>query len=408
VQGFEPGRDYEFLLAARHELFGFPPAHFVEVGRSSAFHWHERLCEEWSMQVDRALPAPEQAAVPQELEESSTRWQGSSVLLAWPAIAAAGDGCGQLELQGRGEVDEHAVLGWRALQWVRVRLDGADYVAALDVPFQSGRFRWRHSARPVPGPASDVCLAHVPATGPPTAEVLCTTCALRARVRAGITREQQRAAPSFRVRHRRLGGAAGGPQGWRALDMQTVGNGAPGCLLLEALLGEEHGLVQGESYAFCVQLVSDCGRSSRWSAESEAVLFGVPVSFSADVAASELAVEAASARSVTFRWPRLSAPTVLRPRTLTPAGPALLECRLVVRRRRADGALEDHTSALLEAGEDSEPPAEAKVFNLLPATEYAAELSVRLARLGTRAWQPTGLEASFITPPEPERPRRTP
>jgi len=56
------------------------------------------------------------------------------------------------------------------------------------------------------------------------------------------------------------------------------------------------------------------------------------------------------------------------------------------------------TLLIEEAEEGGGLPTEASVYNLLPATEYSATLSVRLARLGTRKWQATGLEASFITP----------
>ena len=84
INGFEPGGHYFFLLRARPQLPSFKD--FKEVARSGDFQWPERLSEEFSCYIDWTLPLPRQVLIPDEgeLEESSPRWQGRAVLLAWP------------------------------------------------------------------------------------------------------------------------------------------------------------------------------------------------------------------------------------------------------------------------------------------------------------------------------------
>ncbi|CAE8662176.1 unnamed protein product, partial [Polarella glacialis] len=202
IQGFQPGEHYQFVLRARHDFQR--PLHklsaamqtedlqtldFSIVARSEPFQWPAQLDDEWSTLVDWSLPSPCQRALPDdgELEESSKRWQGKAVLLSWP------EGCwappvGRLQLEAREESAQgHAVLGWKQANWVRVRLAGQDYVAACELPFASGRFRWRRSAdigsSGTPGPCSDVCVAFLPAPGLPVAEAFCSNSSLRVRLR---------------------------------------------------------------------------------------------------------------------------------------------------------------------------------------------------------------------------------
>ncbi|CAE8646773.1 unnamed protein product, partial [Polarella glacialis] len=430
IQGFQPGEHYQFLLRARHDFQR--PLHklsaamqtedlqtqdFSIVARSEPFQWPAQLDDEWSTLVDWSLPSPCQRALPDdgELEESSKRWQGKAVLLSWP------EGCwappvGRLQLEAREESAQgHAVLGWKQVNWVRVRLAGHDYVAACELPFASGRFRWRRSAdigsSGTPGPCSDVCVAFLPAPGLPVAEAFCSNSSLRVRLRAPLLPQGlPQPATSFRIRYRTVGspgiGSNDGPGNWITLNCQPLGRGST----LDVALGEADGLEPGRSYTFAAQLVTASGRRSRWSANSAPLLLELPITFgsltaepSDDHGSREggLTLQAASLTSVTFSWPEFIPPAVLSPRGTAPSRrpPPALECRLDVSRRLpSQGTLEHQTSLLLEGEPGAAPPTKATVFHLWPATEYFAELSVRFARLGSRRWQSTGLTASFLTP----------
>mmetsp|Transcript_123841 Transcript_123841/g.246394 ORF Transcript_123841/g.246394 Transcript_123841/m.246394 type:complete len:1760 (-) Transcript_123841:93-5372(-) len=414
ILGFEPGQHYQFILRARHDVLGVAETIFTEVARSATFRWQPRLDEEWSAAIDWSIPVPVQQGLPEDLEESSTRWQGNAVLLAWPEGMPAEEGC-SLELQAREELEAHAVLGWKPVEHsARVKLAGIDYVAAYDLPFQIGRFRWRDPGRPAAlSPASEVCLAQIPAAPRPTADVFCTRCALRVRVYAPLTRQQAQLSASFRVRYRSPATITEPPTPWRVLVGRSHGRDGQagvnsiGNTLADTHLGEDDGLTLGGMYVFCMQLSADCGRRSQWSEESAPVQFDAPVAFGEAPAGAQLVVQAATLTSVTFTWPKLVPPAVVsQPGSRRTARPAL-ECRIDVCRCLADSTVELQTSALVE--EDDKDgrgaPTEASVFNLLPATEYMAELSVRFQRLGTRRWQSTGLTSSFVTPAEQEAPK---
>ena len=93
INGFDPGGHYFFLLRARPQLprqsscaEGLERLGFKEVARSEEFQWPLRLVEDFSCYIDWTLPLPRQVLIPDqgEMEESSPRWQGRAVLLAWP------------------------------------------------------------------------------------------------------------------------------------------------------------------------------------------------------------------------------------------------------------------------------------------------------------------------------------
>jgi len=261
-----------------------------------------------------------------------------------------------------------------------------------------------------------VCLAQIPAAPRPSAEVFCTRCALRVRVYAPLTRQQAQLSSVFRVRYRSPATITEPPSPWQVLVGQyhgrdgRAGISSIGNTLADTHLGEEDGLQLGGTYVFCMQLSADCGRRSQWSEESAPVQFDAPVACGEAPAGAQLVVQAATLTSVTFTWPKLVPPAVVsQPGSRRTARPAL-ECRIDVCRCLPGGTMEPQTSALVEEDERDGrgAPTEASVFNLLPATEYMAELSVRFQRLGTRRWQATGLTSSFVTPAEQDvaRPRR--
>jgi len=397
IQGFQPGHWYCFELWARHDVTGYSPVEFAKVARSQSFQWREQIDSEWSSYADWSLPLPVQASVPDELEENSTRWQGSAVLLAWPE-GYSGDDRMALELQARAEseAEAHSVLGWFTVPWVRVRLSGIDYVSVHDLKFHRGRFRWYDMIRKACGPASDPCLAHLVQPPSPSVDVICIRSAIRVRVQITLPKQLQQVVESFRIRYRPQAAAGEAPAKWRTSEPRALS--ADGSGRFCQCFGEEDGLQQGWQYAFSMQVGSH-GRRSQWSDESPLLLYDVPLAFDNLPAGAVLAVQATSLTSVTFRWPEFLAPAVLSPRSLKPAGSPGLECRLDVSRCLPDGSFEHRTSILLEEDDRrSGPPTQASVFNLAPGTEYRAWLLVRCTRLGTRSWQATGLTASFVTP----------
>merc|ERR1712048_581043 len=170
------------------------------------------------------------------------------------------------------------------------------------------------------------------------------------------------------------------------------------------------------------QLIADCGRRSPWSPRSSPVRYHVPVSLNSKAPEATLAVQAVSVSSVTFRWPELlmSHPPSSPKRGIGNAQKAYLpdlEFRLDVFSCASDGSKVPHTSLLIGEDEEDEDgdmkhatrrhlPTEASAFGLRAGAEYKAELSVRLARMGARTWQPTGLSASFVMPAAEEQPQR--
>merc|ERR1712048_60202 len=170
------------------------------------------------------------------------------------------------------------------------------------------------------------------------------------------------------------------------------------------------------------QLIADCGRRSPWSPRSSPVRYHVPVSLNSTAPEATLAVQAVSVTSVTFQWPELlmTLPQSSPKRGIVNVRNACLpdlEFRLDVFSCASDGNMVPHTSLLI--GEDDEDedgdmmhaphrklPTEASAFGLRAGAEYKAELSVRLARMGARTWQPTGLSTSFVMPTAEEQPQR--
>eukprot|EP00931_Biecheleriopsis_adriatica_P036361 TRINITY_DN20951_c0_g1_i1.p1 TRINITY_DN20951_c0_g1~~TRINITY_DN20951_c0_g1_i1.p1 ORF type:complete len:1886 (+),score=318.00 TRINITY_DN20951_c0_g1_i1:165-5822(+) len=418
IQGFEPGATYQYVLYARPKLplpsCDANSSKFSALARSAVVQWPACLDEEWSSLVDWSLPQPLQMTVDSELEETSRRWQGNSVLLAWPLPDWNVSMPLPLHLEAREESSEvHTVFSWKVVPWVRVRLSGCDYVAACDLASPCLRFRWCRASTDAdapdgdgssaPGPCSDVCVAHLPTPGAVTAESFCSLSGLRVRLKATCSAPL---ATSFRVRYRMLGSRDSAA--WRTLAPQPLrcGTAPAGAQALESCVGEEHGIEPGQSYSFGLQLLAS-GRRSRWSQDSAPLACQVPLTFS-DGMKGELILQARSASSITCSWPELMPPAVLTPDGASAAGRcAQLEYRLDVRRRlsaleSSESGWEHQTSVLLEGDEAGATPTEASVFNLTPATEYAAELFVRFARLGSRSWQSTGLHASFVTPAEEE------
>eukprot|EP00929_Paragymnodinium_shiwhaense_P084510 TRINITY_DN45188_c0_g1_i3.p1 TRINITY_DN45188_c0_g1~~TRINITY_DN45188_c0_g1_i3.p1 ORF type:complete len:539 (+),score=97.40 TRINITY_DN45188_c0_g1_i3:190-1806(+) len=224
VYGYKPGRRYVFVLRAKIDssvLRGAASQPFLEVARSEEVLWPESSREEWTREVDWTVPVPVQVPLPADLEDSSHRWNAANaVLLAWPAVRLEGgedeEAGGQesphsthapeaapYDLEAREEYEAHPVFGWMPAPWVRIRLSGVDYAAATDLPFQRGRFRWRlrptsedgqggvaSSAAAGAGPSSDLCIAHVPTPGQPSAEVFCTRSAVRLVVTAAVHAER--------------------------------------------------------------------------------------------------------------------------------------------------------------------------------------------------------------------------
>jgi len=374
------------------------------MGRSKVFTWHDRVDQEWSVSIDSNLPIPDQCAIPDELEEQSTRWHGNAVLLSWHGQShSSADGGMPLELQARAEFEEHATHGWKKVSWSRVLLAGINYVAVMDLPFDMGRFRWVDAARCLTGRSSDICTAHLP---PPTnisADIHCTRCAIRVRLMATFARQQLQRCHFFRIRFRRTSLDDETAFQWEVMSRLALDIDGKCCI--DATLGAEDGLEEGMDYVFSVQVSSNM-RRSQWSEESAVTTFGVPLVFHDLPTEAALAVQASTTTSVTFTWPELIAPQVLSPRSFSPAGSPQLACRLDLSQRLQNGGLQHRTSVLLEEGDDqSASPTRASVYHLQPNTEYQATLCVRFLRLGMRKWQSTGLTASFVTPPA-ETPKR--
>jgi len=366
VVGFEPGALYEFVLYARPEIMMCTAVASIEVARSSCLRWPS-IDLDMCIPVNWTLPVPEQAAVPEDSEEHSTRWQGNAVLITWPAVLSSG---APLTLEMREEAEDDPVYGWKVANWTRVNFSGCDFVVVVELPFTRGRFRWRDSSSI--GPVSDVVVAFVPTAQAPATQVFCTRQQIRVRVQAAVKSAFQ-AMAVFRVRHRKLSGPGEPPFPWRVLPEQMM------IRVIDATYGEEDGLEQGAQYVFGYQLV-DGHRRSLWSADSEPVLLAL----SAFESPGALSVHATTPTSVTFRWPQFSVPLEL-------------EFRLDVYRCFPEHE-EHQTSSKLGQGEDDDNPVEATVCHLLPSTQYRAELSLRAFLGEKRSWHPTGLTASFVMP----------
>lgn len=359
------------------------------------------------MPIDWSIPAPSQVVLREDMEDGSTRWQGSAVLLAWPATTTSeatrpatttseAAPC-PFDLQAREEVEDQPVFGFKSVSWTRIRLSDVDHVAVTDLSFDACRFRWCLPDSKVPGPVSDLCIARLHATLAPSAEAFCTPSAVRVRLRVALPKPHggSQQAAYFRVRHRIPPSITSAPA-WHALPVRALVKEA-GAVVIDVALGEEDGLEQGALHVFCVQLSAECGRRSQWSDASPPLLFDAPVACGGPSEGATLEVRAAALTTVTFRWPELVPPEVFTANGLTPVGRPVLECRVDVYRCLQDGGTQHRTSALAETA-DGVPPMEAIVYNLAPSTEYKAELSARFLRLGTRRWHSTGLVASFVTP----------
>ncbi|CAJ1341617.1 unnamed protein product [Effrenium voratum] len=374
INGFEPGTRYQFVLHARAQLplkiesaESLLQLGFKEVARSPRFQWPTRLSEEWSLMVDWSLPIPRQVLIPDdgELEESSQRWLGRAVLLAWPREEA------KLLLEMREDSQRtHQVFGWKEWPWVRIRLQGVDYVAACDLPCDVVRFRWRGNGTPngTPGPCSDGCTAHL------AAPAVSAELSLREKLSVELRAEArgERGDVGVRARYRLVPGHG---SGWRVLLPQASRT---------YVLGQEDGLQPGRTYVFAMQLLAR-GRRSQWS-ETAPLALQLPLGLELD---AKLTVVARRTTSVTVSWPELS----------SLPDQSQVEFRLDIH-RVMDATSEHQTSVLLEGADGKPPPCEATVFNLCPAAEYSAELFLRCVRLGSRRWLTTGLCSHFITPEE--------
>lgn len=407
VLGFRPGDSYTLAVRARvaPSVLRLPSGAFVEVARSLPFRWPVSFDGAWSLAVDAALPVPAQVAIPEELEDHTTRWQGSGVLLTWPAgVTPCGSDTCPLQLQGRDEAEADPIHSFAAVQWTRVRFGNTDFVAATEVAFERGRFRWFDICRELPGPSSDLCVAWLPTSPMPAVEVFCTRRAVRVRLTVHQHQQHRPEITCYRIRHRVPAAGAVPASPWRLLRPRPLPREAVpvGALLRDVTLGEEDGLVTGEWHVFSLQLQAHQSRRAPWSPDSRAVLFDVPLG-SVAAEGGALQVQALTISTVCFEWPALVPPEVFSPRRLTPGGVPRLECRVDVDGRVADGGFEHRSSALSESTghgsvEEFVPPTEAKIFNLSPATEYRAELKVRFPDIGSRAWRSSGLSANFITP----------
>lgn len=409
VQGFDVGSRYTLVLKARFDtaVFGLPavPREFVEVARSHAIQWPSQFNEEWSMPVDWSIPVPSQQPLPTELEEGSTRWQRGGVLLSWPTGMPTGGDC-PLVLQAREELEDHPVHGFFVVAWKRIRLARKDFVAALDLPYDSCRFRWCDPGKPgVVGPSSDVCIASLPRPAPPSVNAIPSSFepAIRLNVRVRVEFPKKRplgrarsANFILRIRHRRPAAVLEPqPSPWIEVSAKRVG--ASTRIDVNFTFGEEDGLVPGQAHVFSVQLVAGPkGRRSPWSEESPPVMAEIalprlPCRGGECQSPLALQVRAVTATSVIFDLPPLI--------QWLPRG-AEVESRIEVRRRSADGLLEHRTTVILEpiCVCDKSASPQACIYNLAAGSEYEAELLVRFLALGLCSWMPSGLEVVFITP----------